>query len=294
MKRSTLVRAAVVCVGLGLAAPLLAAQLPAADVANQTAPSEASPSVVKPAETCLNDLRAFDSKMEKDGYWVAGAGAGLGYAAGGLGGSYGYPMNNYPLTAASGYPNARPGYELRTLLASANILARHGQQQPCEDVLGATRGLYKTYFSDLQSAGLPTVDMPGWRQQQIAAARPVASKNAPFRSDELIGASALNLQNETLGSVDDLVISPQTGKIAYLVIARGGFFGIDEKHVPIPWEDFKATPNVTLLVLDTPKAAMDGAPQVNSGQFGAHGQFDAESQKVDAYWKAHLAEKAGN
>jgi len=294
MKRSTLARSAAVCVCLGLAAPLLAAQPPATDAANQPPPRAASAPVAKTAETCLNDLRAFDSQMEKDGYWVAGAGAGLGYPIDGFAGGYGYPMNNYPLTAASGYPNARPGYELRTLVASANILARHGQQQPCEDVLGAIRDLYKTYVSDLHGSGLPTVDMPGWRLRQIAAAQAVADKNAPFRSDELIGADVLNLRNETLGSVDDLVISPQTGKIAYLVIARGGFFGIDEKHVPVPWEDFKATPNVTLLVLDTSKAAMDDAPRVNSSQFAAHGQFDAESQKVDAYWKGHLAEKAVN
>ena len=294
MKRSTLARSAAVCVCLGLAAPLLAAQLPAPDAANQSPPSKVSPSIAKPAETCLNDLRAFDHQMEKDGYWVADAGAGLGYPAGGLAAGYDDPMNSYPLTAASGYPNARPGYELRTLVAAADILARHGEQQPCEDVLGATRVLYKTYVSDLHGAGLPTVDMPGWRQQQIAAAQAVAGKSAPFRSDELIGADVLNLRNQTLGSVDDLVISPQTGKIAYLVIARGGFFGIDEKHVPVPWEDFKATPNVTLLVLDTSKAAMNGAPQVDSRQFAAHGQFDRESRKVDAYWKAHLADKTVN
>ena len=49
-----------------------------------------------------------------------------------------------------------------------------------------------------------------------------------FRSDQLLGTDVRTPQNDALGSIDDLVMNPQTGKIAYLVIARGGIFGIGE------------------------------------------------------------------
>ena len=180
------------------------------------------------------------------------------------------------------------------LLAGANILARHGQQQPCEDVLATTRGIYKFYVAEVHNGSEPMMDLPGWRQRQIAAAQPVTSKDTSFRSDEVVGAEVRNLQGEALGSVDDIVMTPNTGKIAYLVLARGGIFGIGESYVAVPWADFKATPNMSLLVLDATKPSMDAAPKVSHDAFAAHGQFDAESQKVDAYWKGHLLHAAND
>jgi sporulation protein YlmC with PRC-barrel domain len=294
MKRSFLVNSVAACFCLVLATPLLAAEPSATGAVNPPVPREQNASAATPAEKCLADLRAFDHQLEEDGFLRSGFDSG-----------YGDPMTDGRAAAAarplspppsakgfrtSDYQNARPGYEIRILLASAIILARHGQQQPCEDVLATSRDTYKLYVSDAHGGGARVEDVPAWRKLQISAAQPVASQNAVFRSDQLLGTDVRDPQNESLGSVDDIVMSPQTGKIAYLVVARGGIFGIGEKYVAVPWQNFRVTPNANLLVLDTTKAAMDAAPQIKSDQFASGGNFDQESQKIDSYW-AHRSDK---
>jgi sporulation protein YlmC with PRC-barrel domain len=290
MRRSTLAGsvAAFFCLGFATTT-LLAAEPAATGTVNQSPSAGKKVAVINPAEKCLNDLRAFDSQMDKEGYWLGGSGYGYGYPMAGYG-SGPSMMEGRPEGTGMGYQNARPGYELRTLVAAANILAQQGQQQPCEDVLATTRQIYKVYVADMHSGKMPTADVQSWRQLQIAAAQQVTT-NTSFRSDELVGTEVRGPQNEALGSVEDLVMSSQTGKIAYVVIARGGIFGFDEKYVPVPWEHFKIAPNMKLLVLDTTKGVLDTAPQASKDQFKTLGHFDQVGQKVDAYWKTHLSDK---
>lgn len=262
MKHSILLGATAACFCLSATAPLLAA-------------------------TCQADVHAFNGVLEKGGYWLGGSDYGYGYPTGGMGYGEGYALMNAP-----NYSNARPGYEIRILLASANILAQNGQQQGCEDVLETTRSIYKLYVANMQERGQRPVDEPGWQQKQIAAARPVTAERMSFQSAELLDTAVRNSKNETLGSVDDLVTDPKTSQISYLVIARGGVFGFDKKYVPVPWGAFKVTPGMKLLVLDTTKAVMEAAPEVSHDQKLTQDQYDQESKKVDAYWTAHLPVKA--
>jgi len=113
---------------------------------------------------------------------------------------------------------------------------------------------------------VPVADV--WRQQQIAAAKPVTSKGTPFRPEELLGTNVRSPQDELLGSVENLVRSPQTYKIAYLVIALHGSFGIDEKNVPVPRENFKMTANANLLVRGSRiMFCRQGDPAENCGSY---------------------------
>jgi sporulation protein YlmC with PRC-barrel domain len=265
------------------------ASLTAAACLALAAPALAASPDTTAAHQCSTDLTAFDGQLRKDGYWLHGDGFGYGYPMYGYGYYYGVP----PMVATSnqeshGYSHARPGYEVRTLLASADILAQRGDQGGCENLLGSARNLYSGYAAELRSGHVPRADVAGWRRQQIANAVSVKGSSLAFRSDQLVGAAVVNPRGDDLGSVDDIVMSPRTGEIVYLVIARGGIFGFDRTFLPIPWEDFKAAAGNQLLVLDTVKAAMDAAPQVRKDENFQHAAFAAESLKVDAYWVAHL------
>jgi sporulation protein YlmC with PRC-barrel domain len=107
----------------------------------------------------------------------------------------------------------------------------------------------------------------------------------------LLGVEVQSPDGAALGSVDDLALNPETGKLGYLVTARGGFFGFDETRIPIPWDDFKATPNADLLVSETTKSVLDAAPHVSKNAFTVSASADSDSQKVDAYWKANQPTK---
>ncbi len=266
------------CTALVLSTPLRAADEP------QGKPDTWSDS--KPAQACLDHLKAFDTQMETEGFWLGGSGYGYGYPLGGywFGAATGVPMG---MSAASmPYAYARPGYEVRVLLAGAGILARHGRQQPCEDVLVQIRQSYDQYKTDMQGRDLRVANALGFRKQELSLAQPVAMRTTAIRSDDLLGSEVRTPGNVALGSVDDIVMGADSGKIAYLVVARGGIFGIGEHHVAVPWDQFKVTPNLNILVLDTSKSDMDKAPEITGSRFAPPAPFAQQTAKADAYWTA--------
>ena len=282
----------------GFAAHALAAA-PTAQAAAASSPA-ASNIAASPqsAQKCMNDLQALDDQMQREGNWLHGSGSGFGYGYPVYGYGYGYGYGHgygehgslvgHGNTVNNSHSRARPGYEIRTLIASATILARRGQQPECDVLLTAARDVYKGYAADLRDSSASRSDGLAWRTKQIAAALPVARSKAGYRSDQLIGADVVDPQGNALGDVYDVVMSPQTGKITYLVVGRGGVFGVGEDHVPVPWEAFKMTAGSNTMVLDSTKSNLDAAPRVAENHFSPRGDVGQQGPSADAFWKTRI------
>jgi sporulation protein YlmC with PRC-barrel domain len=59
-----------------------------------------------------------------------------------------------------------------------------------------------------------------------------------WRASKVVGLSVYNDKNESLGSINDL-LTDKNGKIVAVVIGVGGFLGVGEQLVAIPFEKVK-------------------------------------------------------
>lgn len=65
-----------------------------------------------------------------------------------------------------------------------------------------------------------------------------ASHSGQWRASKLVGVNVYNDNNESLGEINEL-LTDQQGKIQAVVIGVGGFLGMGERNVAIPFEKIK-------------------------------------------------------
>ena len=100
-------------------------------------------------------------------------------------------------------------------------------------------------------------------------------KNDDMLASTIIGKSAYNSQDESIGEVNDLV-TDRSGKILAALIGVGGFLGIGEKNVGVPFNalDFRT---VDPAERRTDKSAEEKAERKKES---AEARFDSEHENV--------------
>jgi hypothetical protein len=67
-----------------------------------------------------------------------------------------------------------------------------------------------------------------------------------YRASKVIGTSVVNDANDTVGKVDDIIIG-QDGKSPFVVLSVGGFLGMGNKLVVLPYEQLRTTEGKIVL-----------------------------------------------
>lgn len=67
-----------------------------------------------------------------------------------------------------------------------------------------------------------------------------------YRTSKIVGATVVNEANETVGTVDDLIIT-RDDRVPFVVLAVGGFLGIGDRFVVVPSGALEVRGNQILL-----------------------------------------------
>lgn len=88
---------------------------------------------------------------------------------------------------------------------------------------------------------------PADRAAPAATASPAASSDkmmlkGKWRASKLMGVDVYNEANEKLGDINELILD-KDGKVNAVVIGVGGFLGMGQKNVAVPFDKISATQN---------------------------------------------------
>lgn len=123
----------------------------------------------------------------------------------------------------------------------------------------------------------------GQTEQAEPTEQALAGRNLPhglFRADELEGTDLFNAKNEELGEIEEVVINAMTGTVEYVAVeVGGGFLGIGEDLVAVPWDSIRLThkeadPDDLVGLMNVDRQTMENAPKIEGEVWPATAQAD--------------------
>ncbi len=146
---------------------------------------------------------------------------------------------------------------------------------------------------NFESSQWPDVnDRTFWGKTARFYGEPLRGNAQLVRASDFLKMNVRNAQNETLGSIQDLVFDMQTDRIRYAVLDAGGFLGIGGKYFAIPMTAFQVPPSRAdkTLVLAADKNRLTQAPGFDKDHWPDLASTQWERQS-DRYWSSPPAAK---
>jgi hypothetical protein len=109
----------------------------------------------------------------------------------------------------------------------------------------------------------------------------------PRRVSDLLKTTVENRQREKLGTIQDLMVGVD-GRVKYAILSHGGFLGIGDVLIPIPFDALTTNVQKDALVLDIDKQTLERALNFESKTWPDFSAAEWE-EKIDRYFAAYAA-----
>jgi len=80
-----------------------------------------------------------------------------------------------------------------------------------------------------------------------------------YRSSKIVGSNVVNDADETVGTVNDLIVTP-TEQVPYAVLSVGGLLGIGTKYVVVPFRALRMS-DQKIVLPGASKDALSSLPE---------------------------------
>ena len=109
----------------------------------------------------------------------------------------------------------------------------------------------------------------------------------PMRVSEMLKTTMENRQGEKLGTIHDFMVGAD-GRLKYAILSHGGFLGIGDVLIPIPFDALMTGDEKGTVVLDIDKQTLEKALSFESKTWP---DFTAAewNEKIDRYFAAYAA-----
>lgn len=85
-----------------------------------------------------------------------------------------------------------------------------------------------------------------------------------YRTSKVIGSDVINKAGENIGTIDDLIITPND-KVPFAVLSVGGFLGVGTKYVVVSYNTFEIKDRKMTLA-DATKESLKALPEFKYGK----------------------------
>jgi len=106
------------------------------------------------------------------------------------------------------------------------------------------------------------------------------------RVSKILSTVVKNVTGDNLGEIEDLVLDPESGQVAYAVVTFGGVFGIGNKLFAVPFQALRWVRDEEYYVLNLAKSVLENAPGFDEDHWpNSLSKWDQQREELHQFYQ---------